>query len=273
MRHKSILGLACFAALFSPHESGGGGGTAAPLPPLEIGQTVWTVTGDQVSVPLTVLDFTDKLVWVTWEGREEDAPNQINRLEIHTTDPAKEPEMEVAQPVLVIGPGGQAAAPAGSDPFEQPPRENAEPGSVLILNGVEFTFKTDPDPTALFEVLIGPDAEATDRNLLATIKRAAEFVPDEPEIVGVMGEPAPAGASAAPPSFPELFPTIGEWFDRVQKWAQFNGRPIPELGEAFEDAYLSEIPPHEAAESLCQQKTDYATANGSKTVDEPPATA
>ena len=98
----------------------------------------------------------------------------------------------------------------------------------------------------------------------------------EPEVVDeTTGEPAPA-VKMDPPTFSKLFPTIGEWFDRVQKWAQFNGRPIPELGEAFKQAYEAEQLPHEAAEALCLQKTDYATANGPidrKKVDEPPATA
>lgn len=65
--------------------------------------------------------------------------------------------------------------------------------------------------------------------------------------------------------FAKQYPTFGEWFDRVQKSAQFNGRPIPEPSEQWEKAYAAEILPAEACDKLCPQKPDFANSNPPET--------
>jgi len=146
--------------------------------------------------------------------------------------------------------GGGATPPA---PEERP---NAIDGAELTIDGVTFTFKATADPANLFDVQIGATAEETDAALAAAIQRAAEALP-----VAAISTPAEQEESA-PPAFADQFPDIGEWFARVQKWAQFNSRPIPELTPDYQAAFAAEELPSDAAARRCQQKTDFANANG-----------
>lgn len=104
----------------------------------------------------------------------------------------------------------------------------------------------DTDPTT---------PEATDpieETAPEAIQPAPEPAPDaEP---AATPEPEPEAPTEAPEPdtqpapFAELFPSFNEWFDRVQKRAQFMGRPIPEPGPVWEAAYQSEQNPYDAAD-------------------------
>ncbi len=165
-----------------------------------------------------------------------------------------------------FGTAGGGGAPAKLPEL----RENAIDGSELTIDGITFLFKAEANPENVFEVQIGATADDTDAALLAAMHRAAEFVPegmttDQPVmVIGSEGQAATASPpeESAPPSFSDSFPDIGEWFARVQKWAQFNSRPIPELTPEYEAAFAAEELPTDAASRLCTAKADFGTANG-----------
>lgn len=114
------------------------------------------------------------------------------------------------------------------------------------------TTASEPEPEAskaeLYDKAKDLDVEGRstmDKQALAeaVAEAEAEAEPDQD------AEPLPE-AEAEPPAFSERFPTIQGWFDRVQKRAQFMGRPIPELTEEFKEAYRAQLDPCEAADNL-----------------------
>ncbi len=163
------------------------------------------------------------------------------------------------------------AAPADDGETATTPRPNAIDGSVLTIDGASFHFRTAPDPENPFHVQIGETAEETDRNLETAIKAAAAYVP--PGLNGDPSAPQPGKTGESPTpgdlgsdriaaaEFDADFPTFLGWFEAVQRWAAFNGRPVPEPTPEWESAYRGKALPETAAETGCLPKADIATAN------------
>lgn len=165
------------------------------------------------------------------------------------TDPVPA-ETAAPEAVMIVGPGGQVEInpAAAAAPIQE--------GDTVTLHGVLFTFKTAPEPSNPFEVEIGETAEATKANLEARMAEAQEL--------GLLPIFLPPGSPAPQPEpetrteaeiFDERFPDFGPWFDRVQKWAQFNSRPIPEPGPTWADEFAANVAPEAAAEKNCMPQT------------------
>lgn len=88
-----------------------------------------------------------------------------------------------------------------------------------------------------------------------------EVVPGEGKDTGEDPEPEPEKHPDGKPEQPEAldpiavfdaqYPAFGPWFDRVQKWAQFNSRPTPEPNEAYHAAFAAKTAPDQAAANHC----------------------
>lgn len=59
-------------------------------------------------------------------------------------------------------------------------------------------------------------------------------------------DPEPPPSETRAQKFDQQWPDFQGWFDRVQKVAQFDGRPIPEHSEPFRQAYRDRLSPSEA---------------------------
>lgn len=140
-----------------------------------------------------------------------------------TTDGSTEPEMEIeeATPAMLIGSQGRIAVPA-TDLEQHPDNHRAESfATAAVEAGAEFTPESE----------MGKALEQT-----ATIGDAA---------------PEPETTAAGVARFDQQFPSFGTWFDRVQKWAQFNSRPVPEPSGDWQSAFEEKVAPDQAAAELC----------------------
>lgn len=93
-----------------------------------------------------------------------------------------------------------------------------------------------------------PDAPADETAPGDAVEAAADTVQGDAPVEAVeapVEQPTPAEA------FDAEFPSFGPWFDRVQKWAQFNSRPVPEPTATWEADYAAKVRPCEAAEKNC----------------------
>lgn len=116
---------------------------------------------------------------------------------------------------------------------------------------------TAPSETGEAETTVGDAPEDPD----GTETPEPPYADPAPE-----ADPIPAPQAAAPDPEPEAplspadafdaeFPAFGSWFDRVQKWAQFNSRPVPEPTPEWEAEFAAKARPHEAAERICMPQT------------------
>ena len=161
-------------------------------------------------------------------------------------------------PVAVIGKNGLMAVPALGDnveelaklpgfsppPDQRPPEIEVinTPGRVDVIVGGPPTIDVEAEKASagqpLVEMKIDPSQPGDPGH--QQLKTAMENAAQE--------------SARLKHAFTEQYPTYLGWFDRVQRVAQFDGRPVPEPTARWKDAYDQCLTPEQAVEALGQRK-------------------